>query len=204
MVNIIIAILALVAGYYFVKKYDSIENYFFGASDEADGKVFVIWSAAAGAIVSAGEILHQIFKFDLPQWFFFFLGGAFLIVIFAMAMYDALFNTATIGRAIGKIALRLVACVIGGAMGVAGSIIVFLAICLWLVLQILSGTVSGMGKSASESSSSDSSSDSQEYEINVDGEMTVRRAKDIGGGQFRDDHGDYWRQRVDGSMEKID
>lgn len=201
--SIIIAIAALIGGYFFVKKYDAIETSIVGAEDETDGKVFVIWSAGAGALMTLGIILHNMIHFNLPDWIFPYCGGAALVIVFGLSMFDAMFNTATTGRAIGKTVVRFVACLIGAAMGAAVSVIAIGIIILWFLLKVFSGALSSTSSSSS-STPSPQYSNEEEYEIDVPGEAFMRKGKDVGFGKIRDDHGDYWHKNMDGSLEKCD
>lgn len=200
---IIIAIIALIGGYFFVKKYDAIETALVGAEDETDGKVFVLWSAGAGALMTVGIVLHNMFNFDIPSWIFPYLGCAALITVFGMSMFDAMFNTATTGRAIAKTVIRFVACLIGAAMGAAVSIIMLAILCIWFFLKVAGGALSSSSSSSSSSPSS-SNSNQEEYEIDVPGEAFMRKGHDVGFGKIRDDHGDYWQKGIGGSLEKCD
>ena len=65
-----------------------------------------------------------------------------------------------------------------------------------------------LGNTGGESSSSSSSDSSSDYEtvektyVNYDGDE--RELEDIGGGQYRDDHGDIWNDNGDGYVYKDD
>lgn len=203
LVSILIAIAALVGGYFFVMKYDSIEEKFFG-EDASAGQLFVLASGVAGALMTIGIFAHQMINFDMPEAFFPYVGGCLLAIVYGAAVFDSFFNSDGYGRAIGKMVMRLFACGIGAAMGAAVSMILIAGVVLWIFLKIFGAALSSQSSSSSSNYTPTQSSSDDEMEISVDGEMFNRKAKDEGFGVIRDDHGDRWRKGWGGSLEKID
>lgn len=99
-------------------------------------------------------------------------------------------------------------CIIGALMGAAGSVILFAILIIVLFFYILGAALSGSGSSSSSSSSScsdESESDNnnkEELEIHVKGELFNRKARETAFGKIIDDHGDTWRPKFDGSLER--
>lgn len=201
LVSILLAIAALVGGYFFVMKYDSIEEKFFG-EDASSGQLFVFASGVAGALMAVGIFAHQMFNFDMPDMFFPFVGGCLLTIVYGVSVFDAFFTSSGYGRAIGKMVVRIFGCGIGALMGAAVSVILIIGVVLWIVLKFFGAAMSSSSSSSSSSSQPQTSQD--EMEISVDGEMFSRKAKDEGFGVIRDDRGDRWRKGWGNQLEKID
>lgn len=210
--TIITMIIAVVAGFYFIKKFPSIEHRFFGNGDtddeEASGVIFLYACTAIGALATAWGFIAGIFDLSFRMEGIIYAGVSLLaIVTFASMAYSAFHNT-SVGQMIGKMVFMAFSCVVGALMGAAGSVILFGILIIVLFFYIFGAALSGSGSSSSSSSSSDcsssSSSNDEEFEISVDGEMFNRKARDVGFGKIRDDHGDTWRRNIDGSFEHVD
>ncbi len=212
-VSIIIVIVALVAGYFFIKNFSSIERFFFGSgdveSDEASSGILFIFAATAiGAIATGWGIISGIFDLSFSRQGILYTSVSLEALVIFSAMAYVAFHSTGVGQMIGKMVFMTVACIIGALVGAAGSAIVFAILVIVLFVYILGAALSGSSSSSSSSSSSGSSSSGnsgdEEFEINVDGEMFNRKARDIGFGKIRDDHGKTWSRNCDGSLSPDD
>ena len=214
LVTIIMMIVAVVAGFFFIKKFPSIEHRFFGSGDAGDeesssGVIFLYTSAAIGAFTAAWVFIAGVFGLYFNKEGVFYASASLLaIVTFASMAYSAFHNT-SVGQMIGKMVFMAFSCVVGALMGAAGSVILFGILIIVMFFYIIGAALSGSGSSSSSSSSSSdcsssSSSNDDEFEISVDGEMFNRKARDVGFGKIRDDHGATWRRNIDGSFEHVE
>lgn len=207
-VTLLIGLVALIAGYFFVKKFSTIECYIFGNGDKDEygaesGEIFLIISIAFAALASAWLLLVNVFNLDFSKEMIVYAGVGLVAVDIFAAMAHAMFNSTSIGRMLGKMLFMAVSCVIGALMGVAGSVIVFAILALMFALFVLKAMLSG-GLNTSSSSSNSNSPANDDVEISVEGELGVRRAKDLGGGTYRDNCGDTWTRKFDGTLVKDD
>lgn len=205
----ILVIVALVAGFFFVKKFSSIETYFFGTDDTQNGSLFLLASMAVGAFAAGWGIITGVFNLDFNSSAILFAGVGLTFAVVCGAMAYACFHSSGVLNMLGRMVFLALSCVIGALIGAAGSVIVFGIIVLVVIGYVLKFAASSSGSSSSSSSSSSDSSSSvsnnnDEVEISVDGEMFTRKAKDIGCGTYRDDRGDEWEKHFDGSLTKKD
>lgn len=208
---IIIMIAALVAGFFFLKKFTSIESYFFGSGDaEADesssGILFLFAATAIGALATAWGIIAGVFDLSFSRQGIVYMSVSLeALVIFSSMAYVA-FHSDSVAQMIGKMVFMTVSCIIGALMGAAGSVIVFAILVIMLFIYIFGAALSGSSSSSSSSSSGSSSSncttDAEEVEISVPGEIFNRKGRDIGLGRIRDDHGEIWNRNIDGSLSR--
>lgn len=206
---IIIMIAALVAGFFFIKKFSSIESYFFGSGDaEADesssGILFLFAATAIGALATGWGIIAGVFDLSFSRQGIVYMGVSLEALVIFSAMAYVAFHSDSVGQMIGKMVFMTVSCIIGALMGAAGSVIVFGILVIMLFIYILGAALSDSSSSSSSSSGSPSSGNSndEEIEINVPGEMMLRRGREIGPGKILDDHGDVWRRNFDGSLSR--
>lgn len=142
----IIGILALIAGYFFIKKFTSIDRYFFSGGDpdyEPSGDRYLMLSIIIGALGSAVYFGNEIFSWHMnPKSLGFLIAGAVAAVAFMSMIYMiALYKSP--GKCFGKCVFMLFSCIIGALMGVAGSAIVFAIVAIWLILAVLGSAISG-------------------------------------------------------------
>lgn len=210
MAGIIIMIIALVGGYFFIKRFSSIERYFFGSDDaNADeagsGVTFLMVATAIGALATAWGIIANIFDLSYSKEGITYTGVSLVVLVIFGSMAHAAFHSNSVGRMIGKMAFMALSCLLGALVGAAGSVIVFGILVIVMFIYIFGAALSGNSSSSSRSSYSSSNNtdnNSDEVEINVEGEMFNRKAHDIGFGKLRDDHGDTWSRNFDGSLER--
>ena len=211
--TIITMIIAVVAGFYFIKKFPSIEHRFFGNGDtddeEASGVIFLYACTAIGALATAWGFIAGIFDLSFRMEGIIYAGVSLVAIVMFGSMVYSTFHNMGVGQMIGKMAFMAFSCVVGALMGAAGSVILFGILIIVLFFYIFGAALSGSGSSSSSSSSSSdasssSSSNDDEFEISVDGEMFNRKARDVGFGKIRDDHGDTWRRNIDGSFEHVE
>lgn len=152
-IGIILIIGLLILGYHFLKRFDSIDYFFFKESEpdyDSFGMLVVYISALAGALV--GTVFFYIQMFDshavglLNSTLFFsilILGFAYCISVFQSFIYIS--KTRYI---IGKMLFMFVSCILGGAIGFAGSIFIIAICILFLFLSLLGkATVGDSGSS---------------------------------------------------------
>lgn len=208
---IIIMIAALVAGFFFLKKFISIESYFFGSGDSgadesSSGILFLFAATAIGALATAWGIIAGLFDLSFSRQGIVYMSVSLEALVIFSAMAYVAFHSDSVAQMIGKMVFMTVSCIIGALMGAAGSVIVFAILVIMLFIYILGAALSDSSSSSSSSSSgsssSSSSSDNDEILIDVPGETFHRRGRDIGFGQIRDDHGDLWRRNFDGSLSR--
>lgn len=204
----ILVIVALVAGFFFVKKFSSIETYFFGTDDTQNGSLFLLASMAMGALAAGWGIITGVFNLDFNSSAILFAGVGLTFAVVCSAMAYACFHSSGVLNMLGRMVFLAVSCVIGALIGAAGSVIVFGIIVLVVIGYVLKFAASSSGSSSSSSSSTSApvsnNNNNDEIEISVDGEMFTRKAKDVGFGTYRDDRGDEWEKHFDGSLTKKD
>lgn len=202
----ILVIVALVAGFFFVKKFSSIETYFFGTDDAQNGSLFLLASMAVGALAAGWGIITGVFNLDFNSSAILFAGVGLTFAVVCSSMAYACFHSSGVLNMLGRMAFLAVSCIIGALIGAAGSVIVFGIIVLVVIGYVLKFAASSSGSSSSSSSDSSSpvSNNNDEIEISVDGEMFTRKAKDVGCGTYRDDRGDEWEKHFDGSLTRKD
>lgn len=198
---VIIAIALLVGGFFFVKNFERIENRFFGDGGECEASsyIFVLISAAIGAIAAAWGIIGNIADFADPLMVS-FCGTCVLLGAICCALGHIAFHCYTTAQMLGRMLFVTVACIIGAIIGVAGSILVLAALVLIFILYVLAVVFSGSGSSSSRGRSSNNNDN--EVRFSVDGEMGDRIGRDIGGGTILDNNGDVWEKDDFGNMHK--
>lgn len=142
----IIGILALIAGYFFIKKFTSIDRYFFSGGDpdyEPSGDRYLMLSIIIGALGSAAYFGNKLFYWDLNPKAIIYMAASCVATITFMAMIYAIAFYERPAMCFGKCVFMLFTCLIGAAMGVAGSVILFVIVVLWLILAVLGSAISG-------------------------------------------------------------
>ncbi len=145
---IILAIAALVGGYFFIKKYKTIDKALFGKV--VDYKPFginmVYISAIIGAIFGCvflyGEFANKTVDSTTPLLLIYFI----YIHIFCLCVYQAILRLDTVGAIIGKSLWMLFSCVLAAVIGAVGSVVIICIIILYLVIAVLGGMIFGSGK----------------------------------------------------------
>ncbi len=152
--GVILVILALVAGYFFIKKYDAIEKFLFGRDDEdyvSAGLLPVVVCAFFGAIMGAVPMLESIFNTEWQSASICFVCGIMIVLVLSYNVFDAVVRMSSTGTVLGKILFATVACIIGAAVGAAGAIVVIcivIVVAIIFVAGLLLGGAAGGGKSS--------------------------------------------------------
>lgn len=143
---IIVAICALVGGYFFLKYFDRIDLSFFGSTDEdyePFGMIVVAICGFAGAVAAGGAFIEGMFDFGWNIRIIHLMAlylGAFCL---AYCAYDAIVRMRTVGAIIGKTVFLWVACGIGALVGMLGAVAVICVLIIVAVLYILTAMLSG-------------------------------------------------------------
>lgn len=197
----LIALAFLIGGFFFIKNFDRIENSFFGDGGECEASsyIFVLISAAIGAIAAAWAIIGSIADFADPK-IVSFAGMCVLLGAIFCALGHIAFHCDSTAQMLGRMLFVAVACIIGAIIGAAGSILVLAALVLMFFLYVLGGALSSSGSSSSGGSSSNNNDN--EVRFSVDGELGERTGRDIGGGTILDNCGDVWEKDCFGNLRK--
>ncbi|MBQ2958629.1 MAG: hypothetical protein IJE06_03030 [Alistipes sp.] len=201
MVQIIIAIVAVVALYFLIKKYSKIDATFFdnGSVDFVPmGRVAVYASVCLGAVLGFVVAIYSMFNTDFPFELGFRSWGIvcnivpyLLFVTIATCFYTAFAHEVSWGRRFARSFFMLFACILGFIGGIVGSVLVLVVLFLWFLLKFIFAMV--FGKSSSGSSTSSSSGDDYDY-LATDQYGFERKLKSNGFGGFTDDKGDRWKK----------
>lgn len=166
LIILVIGIIALVLGFLFIKSYNRIDCHFFGrikqwfpslkneqdefkknvvldSTYEPFGRWQVIASALIGAMCVVVPILKQVFYVDLNSRSILLSVILLLVVIISYNLYESITRMPTAGTRIGKFLFMLMSCAIGLGFGILGSLIVFAAIVLYVIIFALRVAVSG-------------------------------------------------------------
>lgn len=194
---IFFAILALIGGYFLIKKYNSLDRAFFGYNDpdyETSGLGFVIVGIAIGAVLT---IIYAVWSMlDYNQNFHSFinyLGGCLLALNLAIAWFRTLTGPLPISGAIGKTVFLTFTILVGVLMGIAGSFIVLAAVVLYIILAAVSGASSSDSGKKVKASSGDI----------IDSFFGDKTLTHSGGDEYRDSAGNRYR-RDGNDFYKID
>lgn len=206
MIQFIFGLLALVGGVIFMVKYRSIEKYFF--SDDSDepcpsGIGFMMTATAISALAMGYGIIVNMFDLHVSNNAVLYVGLALVVVVLFGAMAHAAFASRGFGEMLGRMLFMTVSVAIGALMGAAGSVLVFLALCLVFLFAVLKGALSSSGGGMlSQPAPSAPSVPDDEMEISVPGEMFNRRARETGFGDIVDDHGVHWERGYGGELHR--
>ncbi len=205
MIAFIFGLLALIGGIVFLVKFKAIENFFFGNENDDEHSVrgsvaFVFTSAGVAALVVSFAIIVEMFELDFDINHIVFVGIMLFIIIVCAAMAHACFISTGGGQLAGRMLFIPVACTIGALMGAAGTLIVFGILMLYLLFSVLKAAASSKGGVLDSSGYQPSAGTTEEIDINVPGEMSLRHARDVGGGVFLDDCGDRWERTLSGDL----
>lgn len=202
MVQIIIAVVAVVALYFFIKKYSKIDATFFenGSVDFVPmGRVAVYASVCLGAVLGFVVAIYSMFNTDFPFELGFRSWGIvcnivpyLLFVTIATCFYTAFAYEVSWGRRFARSFFMLFACILGFIGGIVGSVLVLVVLFLWFLLKFIFAMVSG--KSSSGSSTSSSSDDDDYDYLAIDQYGCERKLKSNGYGGYTDDRGDRWKK----------
>lgn len=209
MAQIIIAIVAVIAILFFIKKYTTIDDKLFNNGvDEFKpmGKVAVYVSVCLGAIIGFVVAIYSMFGEGNPFALGFTSWGIvcnivpyLLIACIAVCFYMAYANERTPNRRLGRALFMTVACLLGFVGGFVGSILVLVALLLWLLLKLVL-TMLTDGASSSSKAPEAPAAEEQYDATTTDEHGFERKLKSTGFGGYIDDKGDHWKDADNGTV----
>lgn len=152
--GIILAICALVGGYFFLKYFDRIDASLFGSTDEnyeSFGMITVAICCFAGAVAAGGAFIESMFNFGWKMQSIHLMAAYIGAFCLAYCVYNAIVRMQSVGAIIGKILFMWVACGIGGLVGALGAVAVICVLILVAVLYVLAAVLSGNSSSGKKS-----------------------------------------------------
>ena len=206
--TLIIAVVAVVALYFLVKKFPALERALFVSKNDPEAKLMgsatfyiaVCLGAVAGTMGFVYNLATNLNIFDLgfgsPLGLIFNIIPYLLFLDIAVCFYMAFAWESTTARRIARATFLLVSCALGFAGGVIGSI---LAICivilafLWKLLLAMMGVKPDNKKHENKE---------EEYDATVNEDGFERKLKEVGINRYQDDKGDYWVSDNDGSVRR--
>lgn len=212
MVQIIIAVVAVIALYFFIKKYSAIDAKLFeNGVDEfvPMGKIAVYISVCLGALIGFVVALYSMFSTgnDNPFELGFSSWGIVCNIIpyllfasIAGCFYQAFANETTWSRRFVRAFFMLFACLFGFVGGIIGSILVLVVLFLWFLLKLVFAMLTGSASSGSSGSSTPASPEEQYDAVTTDEHGFERKLKSTGIGSYVDDKGDYWKDAENGKV----
>lgn len=199
----ILVIAGLIAGYFFLKKFDNIDRTIMGGNSgnyESYGVSVVYLSAALGAILGTLYFYHEVINKSGSTNIYVGWGILLILLLACSAILQAVIYENNFSRILGKSIFMFFSCAIAFAVGAVGSVVVICILVLMLILYVIGGALSSSGSSHS-SSSSNSQEDDHDATI-TDEHGYERKLKDNGFGSYRDDKGDYWSKNGDGTVSR--
>lgn len=138
---LILAIVALIGGYFFLKKYNKIDASLFKSVEgyKPFGTQMVYLSAIVGAIFG-GIFLYN--GFASTNWnldVLIVIVYTLFVLILCISIYQSILAFDTIGGMIGKSLWMIFSCALAFVIGAAGSFVVFCVIvlwCMWLFVKL--------------------------------------------------------------------
>lgn len=177
--TIILIIIGLIAGYFFITKFEKVDRALFSSIEGyVPFGIFVVYiSAFIGAVLGCvflyAEMIDKQFDFN---------GAFFSIVIFGGMMicasiFQAFIYLDSVGSIIGKSIFMIVSCALALAIGAAGSIVIICLAIIYIVLLVIGkATLGDYGKRYTTT---------DEY-------GNKRTLRSEGNGNYRDDQGRSW------------
>lgn len=173
MVAIIIigVILVLILGYFFITKFEKIDNYFFGGAGigyQSFGKSAVLLCAISGAIITCCMLYDEFTNQPLYGHSFTSkvqtMCGILILGSIGYSVYQCCSKMKTIPRIIGKIFFMFLSCIVGAQLGALGCVVTLFIILVMIVLYFVFGVRSGSTSSKSKNSVYNDEADSLESE----------------------------------------
>lgn len=199
---VVLIIIGLIAGYFFLKKFDYIDQTIMGGDNndyESYGISVVYLSAFVGAIFGTLYFYYEVINKDSYINFKYW-GSVLMLLLTCSAILQAVIYENKFSRILGKSIFMIISCGIALAVGAVGSVVVICILAFMLILYVIGGALSSSGSSHS-SSSSNSQEDDHDATI-TDEHGYERKLKDNGFGSYRDDKGDYWSKNGDGTVSR--
>ncbi len=200
--GIIIAILLLIGGYYYLMNYERIDR-FVCQNEGEEYDQFGLWpvfvctflGAVKGCIFVYKEVIHRSAEIgpEVSATIY-----TFAILTGAIGVYEAFFrlnNSITICK---KVLLLIFSCGFGMLTGIFASVAV-ICLLIGVALLMLFGKVSMDSLKSSSKRSADATM--------IDNTGAIRQMEDISGGSgmiYQDDRGERWKRQIGGSFENED
>ena len=198
------AILVLIAGYYFLKNFEKIDRHLFDSAEgyEPFGIGVVYLSAVVGAFFGCLLIYCEMIDKSIEPVPIVAVVLTLLLMLVCYNVFQAFLYMHSSGGIFGKSLFMLVSCAFAMLVGAVGSVVVIILVIAFLVLSLLGKAAFGDSSSSGEQRSS---SDSSEPEYTTEDEHgNTRTLKQDGWNRFKDDRGDYWNDNGDGTVSRED
>lgn len=202
--TIVLAILVLIAGYYFLKNFEKIDRHLFDSAEgyEPFGIGVVYLSAVVGAFFGCLFIYCEMIDKSIEPVPIVAVVLTLLLMLVCYNVFQAFLYMHSSGGIFGKSLFMLVSCAFAMLVGAVGSVVVIILVIAFLVLSLLGKAAFGDSSSSGEQRSS---SDSSEPEYTTSDEHgNTRTLKQDGWNRFKDDRGDYWNDNGDGTVSRED
>lgn len=151
--SILLAIIALIAGYFFIKNFDAVENYFFHDKNDkgfSTPEILLFISIGMGALTGIYSVLGKWFDFVENPIDGYSTGGAVYLCVICMGIYYSFLKYQTVTSICTRSIFIVLSCTIGFYIGFAGSLIVIglllLILALYVFAAMFGGGSSGSGK----------------------------------------------------------
>ncbi|MBQ7822784.1 MAG: hypothetical protein IJ338_01180 [Bacteroidaceae bacterium] len=147
---IILMIIALIGGYFFLKNFERIDRSLFGADNpdyESYGLIPVMLCCLFGAIAVGGTFLQSIFdaSWDTNALQRLMLLGVSFVAIFGV--YQAFVHQEKTGSIIGKAVFMLLSCALSTVIGALGAVVLIVVLTIVLILYVAAFALGGGGSS---------------------------------------------------------
>lgn len=202
--TIVLAILVLIAGYYFLKNFEKIDRHLFDSAEgyEPFGIGVVYLSAVVGAFFGCLFIYCEMIDKNIEPVPIVAVVLTLLLMLVCYNVFQAFLYMHSSGGIFGKSLFMLVSCAFAMLVGAVGSVVVIILVIAFLVLSLLGKAAFGDSSSSGEQRSS---SDSSEPEYTTEDEHgNTRTLKQDGWNRFKDDRGNYWNDNGDGTVSRED
>ena len=200
--TILLVILGLIAGYYFLKNFEKIDRHLFDSVEgyEPFGIGVVYLSTVVGAFFGCLFIYSEMIDKDMDSVPIVTVLLTLLLMLVCYNVFQAFLYMRSSGSIFGKSLFMLVSCAFAMLVGAVGSVVVILLVIAFLVLSLFGKVAFG---SSSSSGGQSSSSDSSDPEYTIEDERGYKRTlKQHGWNTYRDDKGDYWEDNGDGTVHR--
>lgn len=138
---IILAILAIVGGWYLLKNYDRFDIRLFANPEEGSyspsGKMMVIFAGVIGTVAGGIVLAENVLNVNAEMWIIKYTIGALFFTCLMAAFMQALLSYRVLGQALGKCAFMFGYCLVAFIIGILGSWIVFAALIIYLFVIII-------------------------------------------------------------------
>ncbi len=193
---IILMIVALVGGYFFLKNFERIDRSFFGSDDadyESYGLIPVMLCCLFGAVAAGGTFLQGIFSasWDIESLQRLMLSGVSFAAVFGV--YQAFVHQQTTGSIIGKAVFVLLSCVLSAVIGALGAVVLIVVLTIVLILYVAAFALGGGSSSGKK----------EKYIVDENGNKVSLKSSDLfPSDNLRGSDGKSYRDCGDGTAER--